>query len=88
MKTHTRHTGHLLAPLRVLQAVAPSGIEITFRKYSASDNELSHGCGPLTAQEHAIYWRAKSLAAHGGVQYWNAAVALLRVNGWLVTQDE
>ena len=88
MKTHTRHTGHLLAPLRVLQAVAPSGAEITFRKFSECDRELSWFQGALMASEHATFWQAKLLAERPGIDKWNAAAALLRRDGWMVTQDE
>lgn len=79
---------HVLTPLRALHAVAPSDGETWMHKYSELDDELSFGCGLLEGREYVTFWKAKNIAAHGGIEKWRAAVALLRKNGWMVTQDE
>lgn len=73
-----------LVPLRVLVAVAPSGGEIRFVRYTNEDRELSYFHGLLTAEEDRVWWRAKLAAEKAGDEQWQKAAAILVENGWTV----
>jgi hypothetical protein len=80
-------TSHVLTPLRVLHAVAPSGAEIRFHKFSESAAELSWWQGCLSAAEDAQFWKAKLRAEKGGQENWDKARAILENAGWRVTDE-
>lgn len=75
---------HTIEPLRQFTAIAPSGGQALFIKFSEGDYELSPYHGRLTAAEDAIWWKAKLAAERSGIEKWNKARALLLGAGWTV----
>ena len=77
-----------LLPMRVLYAVAPSGGEIRFVKYSESAKELSWYNGVLEAAEDTVFWKAKLAAEKAGRESLSRAAEILTAAGWSVTEGE
>lgn len=76
-----------LLPMRVLVAVAPSGGEIRFVKYSESSAELSYYHGLLDAAEDRVWWSAKLAAEKAGINNWQLAIDRLTAAGWTVREE-
>lgn len=77
---------HVLEPLRVMEAIAPSGAHAWLRKYTESDRELSFGCGSLTAVEYGQFWSAKLRAERPGLDRWNEAIGILERAGFRLAE--
>lgn len=84
LKAAAMSVRHTIVPLRQFRAIAPSGGQILFIKFSEADRELSPYHGILTADEDAIWWKAKLKAERPGIEKWNKARALLIAAGWTV----
>jgi hypothetical protein len=83
----SRGASHVLTPIRSLVAVAPSGGEITYRKFSESDRELSWYQGKLTADEDRVFWSAKLKAERPGIEAWSRARSLLLAHGFRIVEE-
>lgn len=97
MTRHTRQDGsgrmerqlsdsrHILIPLRILQAVAPSGAHITLLKYGDDGApQVSWYQGNLTEAEDMTFWKAKRKAERPGLDNWNEARRILTDAHWTV----
>lgn len=73
----------VLVPFRTLQAIAPSGAEILFRKWFDGDGQISFYFGCLTAGEADQAWRAKLKAERAGIDRWDQARAILAAAGFV-----
>lgn len=80
-------TRHVLTPLRVIVATAPSGGESRLIRYTNLADELSWYAGKLLAAEEMQLWKAILAARKPGVDAWNKAAAVLTAGGWSVRHE-
>lgn len=89
-KVHPTPPRHILTPLRVLEAVAPSGATAWASKLSERDYELMDGLEPERATSaETDQWRsATRKLERAGRTKWSSAITLLMDAGWTIIRAE